>query len=214
VNGAPLLLLAALAWPSADEARTASRTVLADERYQQTLPPAPEPTTHQPSSAANTRPTEPENAASAPSEIGTVVLMVLGGLLLFGVGAVTNRELRAAKAKPSPAQAPAAPVELAASLIDDAAALAAEGRFGEAVHALLLRTFEALAHQAALPRALTSREILARVPLQPTAHAALAELVSAVEITQFGGAEADATDYARCADAFAQVLAADGVRAR
>jgi hypothetical protein len=77
-------------------------------------------------------------------------------------------------------------------------ALAAEGRYGEAIHALLLETLQALSRAARLPRSFTSREIVARVPLQPEAREALAGLVAAVEVSWFGGAVPSAADYRGC----------------
>ena len=56
-----------------------------------------------------------------------------------------------------------------------------EGRFAEAIHALLLETLAALSRAARLAPSLTSREIVARVPLPARAREALAGLVAAVE---------------------------------
>ena len=91
--------------------------------------------------------------------------------------------------------------------IASAEALAAEGRWAEAIHALLLKTLEALSAAARLAPSLTSREIVARVRVAPRAREALAGLVLAVEVSRFGGAAADATDYARCLERFHQFLA-------
>lgn len=76
---------------------------------------------------------------------------------------------------------------------------------------LLLRTFEDIGRQAALPRAFTSREILARVRAAEDARAALGQLVSSVELCIFGGAEPSADDYARCRASFERVLGATGI---
>ena len=81
--------------------------------------------------------------------------------------------------------------------LGDADQLAGQGRFGEAIHVLLLRTFEELARRQPqrLPPALTSREILARIPMPDDARAALGGLVGAVEVSHFGGAEPVAGDF-------------------
>lgn len=93
--------------------------------------------------------------------------------------------------------------------LGDAEELARRGDFTEAVHTLLLRTLQELVRSAAVrvSPALTSREILARVPLAPAARDALADLITAVERTHFRGAPATQDDYARCRDQF-QVFAA------
>lgn len=96
----------------------------------------------------------------------------------------------------------------AAAIIDrplgDADELARRGEFAEAIHTLLLRTLHELARTAAvriLP-AMTSREVLARVPLLAEARDALTGLITAVEITHFGDEPANATDYERCRQQF------------
>jgi hypothetical protein len=93
--------------------------------------------------------------------------------------------------------------------LGDAEELARRGDFTEAVHTLLLRTLQELVRSAAVrvTPALTSREILARVPLAPAARDALADLITAVELTHFRGTPASQADYERCRDEF-QVFAA------
>jgi len=95
--------------------------------------------------------------------------------------------------------AAAAPVHIP---IASAEALAAEGRWAEAIHALLLETLEALSRAARLAPSLTSREIVARVPLPVRAREALSGLVLAVEVSRFGGADAAEGDYRACLDRF------------
>jgi hypothetical protein len=135
-----------------------------------------------------------------------VVVAVLAALLLFwGVSELRgyNRDERAPA---EPTLEPAGPE--AAFVVErplgDAETLARAGRFGEAIHVLLLRTLEALMRglERPLPRSYTSREILARVHLPDDARAALTHLVTAVEVSHFGGAEPDATDYATCVERF------------
>jgi len=84
--------------------------------------------------------------------------------------------------------------------LGDAEELAARGEYTEAIHTLLLRTLQELVRSAAVrvSPAMTSREILARVPLLADAREALAGLITAVEITHFGGDEATLDDYVRC----------------
>ena len=95
--------------------------------------------------------------------------------------------------RPEPGAAAAAEIR-----IGSAEALAAEARYGEAIHALLLETLQALSRAARLPPSFTSREIVARVPLRPDAREALAGLVAAVEISWFGGTVPSEADYRGC----------------
>ena len=86
--------------------------------------------------------------------------------------------------------------------IASAEALASEGRWAEAIHALLLETLEALSRAARLAPSLTSREIVGRVRLPERAREALSGLVLAVEVTRFGGAEPVEADYRACLGRF------------
>jgi hypothetical protein len=83
---------------------------------------------------------------------------------------------------------------------DDADQLAFEGRYAEAIHTLLLRTVHELASQnlVRVTPSMTSREVLAKVPMLGDARAALADLVTAVEVTWFGDDVPGEADYARC----------------
>jgi len=88
--------------------------------------------------------------------------------------------------------------------LGDADELARRGEYAEAIHTLLLRTLQELVKSAAVrvAPAMTSREILARVPLLADARDALAGLINAVEITHFGDEPANAADYQRCREQF------------
>lgn len=99
--------------------------------------------------------------------------------------------------------------------LGDAEALAQAGDFAEAIHVLLLRTLEELSRRGGvqLPPSLTSREILGRIPLPGDAQHALADLVTAVEVSHFGGATPGASDYHLCRDRF-QLFAAAYTRGR
>lgn len=96
---------------------------------------------------------------------------------------------------------PDAPAQLDVPL-DSAERLAAAGRFAEAIHVLLLETLAALSRAARLAPSLTSREIVARVPLPARARDALVGLVLAVEVSRFGGAPAAERDYRACLERF------------
>jgi uncharacterized protein DUF4129 len=86
--------------------------------------------------------------------------------------------------------------------IDSAQALAGEGRWAEAIHALLLETLQALSLAARLAPSLTSREIVEQVALPAPARDALEGLVVAVEVSRFGGAPAAEGDYSACLSRF------------
>lgn len=105
--------------------------------------------------------------------------------------------------------------EEARILLEDADKLAAQGRFADAVHLLLLRSIQDI--NAKLPDrlrpALTSREIgtLSELP------AAIRDLFSAiarvVERSRFGGRPVGAEDYARCRAEYERFAFPDSWRA-
>jgi hypothetical protein len=75
--------------------------------------------------------------------------------------------------------------------------LANQGLWTEAMHALLLGTFEELGRQRKLtfPGSMTSREVVASLTLGPAASESLGQIVSAVEPTWFGCALPSLEDY-------------------
>jgi hypothetical protein len=89
--------------------------------------------------------------------------------------------------------------------------LAQAGRFGDAVHLLLLLCFEALRDQSPTARdaALTSREVLQRASLPAPAQSNLAFIVSAVEIGHFGGHNVDRSVYEQCLDRYHDIVATE-----
>lgn len=103
--------------------------------------------------------------------------------------------------KPEVQGAPAAiPVSLT-----DAEALAREGRYEEAIHALLLAAIEAVRRARPLADSLTSREVLRSSELGAGGREALLQLVQAVEVTRFGGRAAGAPEYEACAAAMGRL---------
>lgn len=91
-------------------------------------------------------------------------------------------------------------VNVADRKAEEADALAREGRFAEAMHALLLQSVAAIRSRldARIADSLTSREILRRVRLTAEGAAALREIILSVEWTYFGEHPADASDYGQC----------------
>ena len=90
--------------------------------------------------------------------------------------------------------------------------LAGEGRYGEAMHLLLLRAVAELRDKLKLTIAdsLTAREIERRAPLEASGKGAFARMVRAVEQVLFGRADADEAAFRACRgdfEAFAESLA-------
>jgi hypothetical protein len=92
--------------------------------------------------------------------------------------------------------------------LEDASRLAAEGRYGEAIHALLLAAIHHFAERAHLTvqPSRTSRELSRLLPLRSEARAAFDELVRAVERTLFGGEAAGPEDYQRNLERFRSLV--------
>jgi hypothetical protein len=128
-----------------------------------------------------------------------IVTQVLPGLVLGPRG---DREENA-EAGPSGIAAP----EAVAAAADE---LAQQGRFAEAMHALLLHSFAEIRQRqgASFAPSLTSREILRRVGLSNAAQAALGDIVGRVERSYFGEHPAGATDYRACRSSFDRLGAA------
>ena len=90
------------------------------------------------------------------------------------------------------------PDEAAArSLLEEADALAKEGRFAEAVHLLLFRSIEDIQvrKSGGVPRSLTAREIGGLQDLPDRARSAFSPIIRVVERSFFGGRDVDATGW-------------------
>jgi hypothetical protein len=195
--------------PSA-EIRARARAALADPRFQHALPSHDE--ADEPRKSRPYRGTVPEadglpdvsmpllGAGAVLGRVIFVVLLVVVGVLV--VGWIT-RELLARRRGADPRTAPdaeASPASVERALVfDDASRLAAQGRYAEAVHALLLAAIRHFAERSrtAIQPSRTSRELVRLLPLGPEAREAFAELVRTVELSLFGGADVGAEDYER-----------------
>jgi len=84
--------------------------------------------------------------------------------------------------------------------LGEADRLARQGAFGEALHLLLLYCLNELRRRfgLGLPPALTSREILGLSVLPEIRRTGLAVIVSAVEVSHFGGRPVDEATYLSC----------------
>jgi hypothetical protein len=82
--------------------------------------------------------------------------------------------------------------------------LAAEGRFVEAMHVLLLQGLAAIrvGLDEEFADSLTSREILRSARLSDTGRSSLRDIVDRVELTYFGQRPAALTDYVACRTSF------------
>jgi hypothetical protein len=96
----------------------------------------------------------------------------------------------------------------ARSWLREADALAAEGRYAEAVHHLLFRSIEDISRRR--PRlvrpALTSRELAAAEALPPPARSLFARIAGLVERSLFGGRPVEAADWTAARTAYADLV--------
>lgn len=129
-------------------------------------------------------------------------------------------KLRAPRAKPrtpvTTAEAEWRPDEATArNLLAGADALAAEGRYAEAAHLLLLRSVEdiEIKKPRALKVSLTTREIAALAGLPEAARPAFIRIGEVVERSLFGGRPVDAGDFADCRRAYEAFALPEGWRA-
>lgn len=93
----------------------------------------------------------------------------------------------------------------------DADLLAMQGRFDEAVHALLLVSIQEISdrkHELVTP-ALTSREIAALPQLSALARGIFSGITQVVEHSRFGGHGIGEAEFQHCRAAFEQFTAAD-----
>ena len=100
-------------------------------------------------------------------------------------------------------------------LLEDADSLAAQGRFDDAVHLLLLVSIQEIGARrpGTVAPALTSREI-ARLPvLSPLAQQIFSDIAQVVEQSLFGGRAIGAAEFTRCRAAFEQFTRTDAWQA-
>lgn len=186
VSGFGALLVAAT--PSPAELRARAEAVLAAGDYQRALPKDP------------TAP-RPFDLPLGPLELLVRLLLwtALAVLVTLAIAWLVRRLSAGARDAEVDEPAPAAPPDVR---VESAEALARDGRWAEAIHALLLETLAALSRASRLAPSLTSREILASVRLPARARDALLGLVEAVEISHFGGTDPSEGDYRACLDRF------------
>jgi hypothetical protein len=210
----PTAFLFAAAAASAD-LRVQARVIAERQRVQTELPLAPAEPTPQPMPMPAQAPRAARGPDVEPSMspppvtiplpslqfLCLVCLAVVAALVLFWLFRRLASLQRDEELPPPPGRATATG-RTRPRATSDADALAAQGRYADAIHALLLRALEDLGRRAAraTSRALTAREVLRGAPLAEPGRAALGALVRAVEIVHFGGHDAVREDYDACAD--------------
>lgn len=94
----------------------------------------------------------------------------------------------------------------ARSLLEEADALARDGKFAEAVHLLLFRSIDDIQQrlEGGVPRSLTAREIGGLRNLPERAKRALGPIIAIVEHSFFGGRNVDAAGWKTARDSYEQ----------
>jgi hypothetical protein len=207
---ASLALLATVATSDAD-LRGRAQAIIAKGGYQTTLPSGTSAPAATPSPAGPTRPRGPRPPrVGAPGfplipvgvlwpALAAIGIALLALVLWRVIDARRGRE-RPARSRSSGGDGAPARRSLRIGPLTDVEDLARQGRFGEAIHLLLLHLFAALQRRPATAPAPahTGREVLARTRLASQAHDALGVLVLAAEKIHFGGREASREDYEAC----------------
>ena len=137
-----------------------------------------------------------------------ITLLVVGGLLLlfFLANALPTLRERLKRRAAGHDQIGATPIASDADrerleiALGEADRLARQGAYGEALHLLLLYCLNEMRRRfgLGLPPSLTSREILGLSVLPEIRRLGLSVIVSAVEVSHFGGRPADETTYQLC----------------
>lgn len=140
--------------------------------------------------------------------LGAALLLYIIGMALWNFRlARNNREKVDAQA--SPLYRPSG--ERARILLAAVDALAAKGKFAEAVHQLLFRSVQdlTLARPNIIRRSYTSREIAGLSELAPETRKAFSLIATEVERSHFGGRSLDKSAFLRCRKAYAQFAVLD-----
>ena len=196
---------------SADVFDNAFRAMKRDDNLQFELPPAPEPP----------KLDWLENFFKGLAAFIELIMPILKIIFFVGLGAVIALVLYAIakviyetrfkrEAKEVIEQAPpplyVPDQDQARILLEDVDALAADGRFEEAVHELLFRSIQDIdiRRPNTIRRSLTSREIAALNILTPETREAFAKIGGVVETSYFGGKNIGREEFDICRAAYAQ----------
>ena len=217
----PLIVGGSPAQAAIDETaiRAAVDEVYDGSDYQTSLPgvdeplpqPDPEPEAADPAS-------EPMNLAWLADVLEVVSYGLLAGAVIFvvytGLRAFMNMRLRPRRSDLDPSSddewgAHKGSQEARPTQFADAEALARQGAYGDAVHALLLVVVEAMRRRYDTVRpALTARELVRHVALGASRHDDFADLVGAAELGHFGGRPIDRATYESSHERAQRLLAA------
>lgn len=135
--------------------------------------------------------------------------LALGALYLFGRAIY---ETRFAAPKEKEEEAPEVPLYQPAQaqariLLDEVDKLAAEGRYGEAVHTLLFRSIQDIDRNRpnVVRRSLTSREIGSLPVLTQEARTAFSTIAGVSELAHFGGVSVNKAGFETARTAYAEL---------
>jgi hypothetical protein len=205
---AGLFALAVVGWIAADALAQSTREAIGDAvervygaRDYQTEMPQEEP-------VEVFEPLKVPDSAKEIIRIVLITLLVVGGLLLlfFLVNAIPTLQARLKRRAAGPDRIGATPIASDADrerlevALSEADRLARLGAYGEALHLLLLYCLNEMRRRfgLGLPASLTSREILGLSALPEIRRTGLSIIVSAVEVSHFGGRPTDETTYRLC----------------
>lgn len=141
----------------------------------------------------------------------TVVIVTVLVVVLWLVQRLAGHRTEVPLEKKAQARAPAAAgpaLTVDRTPLDAARALAAEGRYAEAIHELLLQTFAGFQRRSEL-RAVpsqTSRELLQALPIEGARREALEGLVRSVELSLFGTRVPGREEFEACERHFGELL--------
>lgn len=192
--------------------RELAREVLKDPRYQREMPPHPKrEDLDEPGDAefpaagggggAGQVAVPVLGAGATIGQAVFIVLIVVVVLLLAGwLGQSIVRRRREVETVEIAAEGTGgAAVGEREPTFDEATRLAAEGRYAEAVHALLLAAIRHFAERSrvSIQPSRTSRELVRLLPLGAEAREAFSDLVRTVELSLFGGSPVGQEEYER-----------------
>ena len=203
-----LFLGAVPAGAQPETGRLAAQEVLKDSRYQREMPQHPEPSDRDDTGdsdfpgggdgGAGQVALPVIGAGAAIGKVVFIVLLVVVVLLLVGwLGQVFLGRRKAPVDEVAAEGADGVAVREREPTFDEATRLAAEGRYAEAVHALLLAAIRHFAERSRVPvqPSRTSRELVRLLPLGAEAREAFSDLVRTVELSLFGGAPVGQEEY-------------------
>jgi len=181
---------------SPEEVREIARAVTADSGYQKEIHRAPQKDT-----------VELDIDVSAGSfllPLLYVAIGVAGALVLLWAGMYIHEQVLARFAARTKAPEDVDGIERKDPHMSEVDRLAGAGRYGEAVHALLLLAVARLSAACGRPvaDALTGRELARRLPRSPEERGLFELLVKAVEVSFFGNCPVDREAFTDCREAF------------